>query len=197
MKARQRDRTTRRKFLLRQEMIEAGLLLLKNTTFGSLNIEAVAERAEVSKATLYNHFGSRGAFLDAVVSHQLFPQIENVQAVIRKATSVESALSSTMQTLVECLASLASACGPEGLMKPSVHRHLEETVRCLGARLADFHIVAPDHLSTMTCVWAYGMAVTENQTPTNHSQASDATSLLLAGYREIQNHIAEQSCSEE
>lgn len=175
----------------RQEIIAAALVLLKNTSLHSLKMEAVARDANVSKATLYKYFGSRQVFLDEVVTSQLSPKRKSIQDVIRNTNSVHEAVHTTMAKLLRDLLSVVATCGPACLTQSPVHLYLQETIKTLDARLSEFDLRVPRHLSVMACAWVYGLAVTAEQFSclTSSSvidlQAAEAATLLLAGHPEL------------
>ncbi len=51
----------------RADIVNAAILEFQELGFGSARIDSIAERAQVSKRTLYKHFGSKDGLFDAIV----------------------------------------------------------------------------------------------------------------------------------
>lgn len=80
-------RPNRRSQASRRRIIETVRELLEDGTFHATTVEEVADRAEVSRATLYQHFGSRLGLIDAICD--TIGENEHLRA-IRTAEDVET-----------------------------------------------------------------------------------------------------------
>jgi AcrR family transcriptional regulator len=72
---RKRERTVR-------SILEAALALMSRHGFDATTMEAVAERAEVSVGTLYNHFDSKGALLLGALASVTDDVVEKSAAIV-------------------------------------------------------------------------------------------------------------------
>ena len=76
----------RRKEARPQELLDAGLALFVEKGFAATRIEEVADRAGVSKGTLYLYYPSKEELLKAVIREQLSHQIEAGAEEVRRHT---------------------------------------------------------------------------------------------------------------
>tara|TARA_R110002096_G_scaffold434832_5_gene658283 strand:- start:92768 stop:93325 length:558 start_codon:yes stop_codon:yes gene_type:complete len=156
-------RLERRKLQKRQQLVEAALQLLQTTTIRALNMQEVAELANFSKATLYKYFGSRQAFIDAVIANQLLAARARVQCRLEKSQSCDEAVVETMQALLVSFLFVVDGCGPECLIEPPVHQCLLDAVDLLETRLSELKVSEPQRLAAMACAWAHGLDATHGR----------------------------------
>jgi AcrR family transcriptional regulator len=74
----------RRKEARPHELLEAALVLFVEKGFASTRAEEVAQRAGVSKGTLYLYYQSKEELLKAVITHYLSARIANTAEEVRK-----------------------------------------------------------------------------------------------------------------
>ncbi len=68
--------------LLRETLLAAATDLLREYKWSEVSMAAIAERAGVSRQTLYNEFGSRDEFAQSYVMHQANTFLASVEATI-------------------------------------------------------------------------------------------------------------------
>jgi AcrR family transcriptional regulator len=68
--------------LLRETLLGAASDLLRECKWADVSMAAIAERAGVSRQTLYNEFGSRDEFAQSYVMHQANAFLASVEATI-------------------------------------------------------------------------------------------------------------------
>ncbi len=86
----------RRKEARPQELLDAALALFVEKGFAATRIEEVAERAGVSKGTLYLYYRSKEELLKAVVREELSLRIEEATAAVKQYTGSVANLLTTM-----------------------------------------------------------------------------------------------------
>jgi AcrR family transcriptional regulator len=86
----------RRKEARPQELLDAALALFVEKGFAATRIEEVAERAGVSKGTLYLYYPSKEELLKAVVREELSLRIEEAAEEVRQYTGSVANLLRTM-----------------------------------------------------------------------------------------------------
>ena len=65
------NRFERRKNETHESILEAATALIAESGLGGFSLEAVADRADVSRATLYNHYADKGGLLREVLEAAL------------------------------------------------------------------------------------------------------------------------------
>lgn len=82
------SRTEKRKLETREHIKEVAIELLKNMRSTELKMEQVADKADVSRKTVYNHFASKENLLCEIINPMLLFSIECVKAADGKDTIV-------------------------------------------------------------------------------------------------------------
>jgi AcrR family transcriptional regulator len=85
-------RWRRRKHARPGEILAAALACFAERGFAATRLEEVAQRAGVTKGTLYLYFQDKEDLFKAVVRQELLPNIERVEAMIGEATAPASIL---------------------------------------------------------------------------------------------------------
>ncbi|QOR34937.1 TetR/AcrR family transcriptional regulator [Clostridium sp. 'deep sea'] len=75
------NRTEKRKQETKDDIINAAIELLKNTNSTDLKLERVAEKADVTRKTIYNHFSSKEKLLSDIINPMLEYCIECVREI--------------------------------------------------------------------------------------------------------------------
>ena len=79
-------RWRRRKTARPAEILDAALAAFAERGFAATRLDDVAERAGITKGTLYLYFPSKEELFKAVVRQQLVPNIERAEAMVANAT---------------------------------------------------------------------------------------------------------------
>jgi AcrR family transcriptional regulator len=88
----------------REAIVSAALGAFLEEGYGGAAMDAIAERAGVSKVTVYNHFGSKEALFTAVIGHALDQALDSTlreaQSRLASTDDVRDALVSTARAWV-------------------------------------------------------------------------------------------------
>lgn len=85
-------RWRRRKDARPGEILDAALACFTERGFAATRLEDVAQRAGVTKGTLYLYFRNKEELFEAVVRQSLVPYIEGLEAAVLSATEPAPAL---------------------------------------------------------------------------------------------------------
>jgi AcrR family transcriptional regulator len=83
----QKARWRRRKQARPAEILDAALACFTERGFAATRLDAVAQRAGVTKGTLYLYFDSKEDLFKAVVRQRIIPTIERLEAIILETTA--------------------------------------------------------------------------------------------------------------
>lgn len=84
----------------RQQILDATFEGMVDLGLAGLSLEEVARRADVSRQTLYRHFGNRGSLLRATIVREEQRLLELVAAAADDHEDLEPALSAVLQTVL-------------------------------------------------------------------------------------------------
>jgi AcrR family transcriptional regulator len=91
--------------LLRETLLGAATDLLREYKWSEVSMAAIAERAGVSRQTLYNEFGSRDEFAQSYVMHQANTFLASIEATIAaNAADPQRALGAAFGRFLEAAA---------------------------------------------------------------------------------------------
>ena len=76
----------------RQRILDAATTLFLQQGYGSTNLEQVAAKADVTKPTVYSHFGSKQGLLDAMTERHTETRLEEFKAELSAGGSPEETL---------------------------------------------------------------------------------------------------------
>ncbi|WP_320671097.1 TetR/AcrR family transcriptional regulator [Patulibacter defluvii] len=91
--------------LLRRTLLEAARELAAERPWRAVTMAAIAERAGVSRQTLYNEFGARGPLTEALVMYEVDRFIAAVEAAVAaRATDPAEALTAALDVFLTAVA---------------------------------------------------------------------------------------------
>jgi len=129
----------RRKQARPQELLEAALALFVEKGFAGTRIEEVAQRAGVSKGTLYLYYPSKEELLKAVIAHYLSSRIADTAAQVRQ---IEGPMAPVLREMLVAWWRQVYASPASGTFKLII------TEVCNFPEIADFYVrevIEPGH----------------------------------------------------
>lgn len=108
----------------RQQIISAAVQEFRNNGFSGTSMDAVAQRAEVSKRTVYNHFSSKDALFMGIVEYMFGLMNETSPQAYSASESLKDQLCRIAQQKVELFSSdefldLSRVTIPEAIHSPA------------------------------------------------------------------------------
>jgi AcrR family transcriptional regulator len=83
------NRLERRKSETHDSILQAATALIAESGLGGFSLEAVADRADVSRATLYNHYADRSGLLREVLEPVFRRAIKQVENMLRSPKAID------------------------------------------------------------------------------------------------------------
>jgi AcrR family transcriptional regulator len=153
------------------------------------SLDDIARRAGVGSGTLYRHFPTRQALLEAVFRDRIIAQCVGVPELIERVGPAE-ALSSWLREFVDYLsvqrglsAVLMTGLTDGGQFMAQCHDQLRSAVSELLARAQEVGAVRPDVQVTELLKLANAVALATEGAPDASAQADRLISLVLDGVR--------------
>jgi len=78
------NRTEKRKLATRNQIVESAIMMLQKMSSAELKLEQVADQADVSRKTIYNHFSSKEHLISEIINPILEFCISSVETSIKE-----------------------------------------------------------------------------------------------------------------
>lgn len=190
----------------RDAILEAGIAAFGELGFDNASMDAISQRAAVSKRTVYNHFASKDALFEAIVKRLK----ENAHDAVPLAYSDDSPLSEQLEQF--CLRVIAFHCRPDSrtlgrvlisrfIRAPELGREMFGKVKIFEGSLCDWIVAAQKAgrlkkfdvrmgarqllaLLESFCIWPQLLVGEPNPTPKRRKEiTTSAIQMFLSSYR--------------